>query len=351
MGRKKKILIVDDDQAIRVRSKAILAKKYTLALAENGKEALEILETFAPDLILLDVDMPVMDGLTTCRQVRLAPKFRFIKIIFVSGNVTLEDRLEAYKAGADDYILKPYDQDELMAKVKVMLRLKNEEEISDLKSDFLALISHETRTPLNSIIGFSELMCTMLPEEHRNMAKMISESGNRLFEFIQKATMLCELKAGQQLYYSERSLRPNLDKIIDSLSPQIEAKKIQFNCTGRYADKLQADWSLLNQAFLYIIENSIKFSPAEGEIEVMSAIGSNNQCVVTITDSGEGITPDWLDDIFDEFAIKDIAHHQKGQGLSLAIARHIIELHQGSIKAGNASKKGAVFTIELALTH
>lgn len=349
MTIQKTVLIVDDEPAIRMRSQAILAKEFRVALAENGRDALDQLSSLHPDLILLDVDMPELDGLKTCRLLREDPLHRFTKVIFLSGRVSLEERLLGYQAGADDYICKPFDADELLAKVRIMMRLKNEEELSTMKSSFLSLIAHETKNPLNGVIGLAQLLTEVESEQDREMAEMILASGNWLLDFVQKAALICELQAGKRLYLEQVPIAPLLRKAISN--QDLAEKGLSISLNDDYNGEVQADQQLIGKVFEYVINNAVRFSPENGAIQVNVAPAKESRCVIEIADQGDGIDSDRLEKVFDLFAIKDVNHHHQGQGLSLAAARLIIELYGGTIKARNGSGKGAVFTINLPGLH
>ncbi len=132
MGNQYKILAVDDDLANLNIITEILSDDYTLETAKTGEEALSVIENFTPDLVLLDIMMPGIDGYEVCKKLRADDRLANTKILFLSAKELLEDRLVGYDVGGDDYITKPFDEDELLAKIKVFLRLKYEEEIKSL---------------------------------------------------------------------------------------------------------------------------------------------------------------------------------------------------------------------------
>ena len=283
----KKILIVDDDPELRTLIQLALKKEYLITLAENGREAIEQVGTFGPDLILLDIDMPELDGLNTCRMIREDPAHRYIKIIFLSGRVTLQDRLDGYEAGGDDYICKPFDKGELLAKIRIMMRLKYEEQLSSVKSTFLSLIAHETRTPLNGILGFATLLSDTGSTKQKEMAEMILASGNQLFDFIKKATFICELQGGMQ-----PNLRPEyIDKIISSAinHQDLTTKEISIKLDVDYFQPVEVDNKLIWQLFDYVLGNAVKSSPAKGEVLITVKPAAESGCIIDIADQGEGI--------------------------------------------------------------
>ena len=184
-----RILLVDDHLTNIVILEEILGDTYVLATATSGEEALAMASAFQPALILLDIMMPGIDGYETCRRIRALPPLRHTKIIMVSTKGMLSERLQGYDAGADDYLTKPFDAEELLAKVRVYLRLKSAEELAQLKTDLLALLQHEVRTPLNGIITPAEMLMadTNLDEtERREFLQMVHHSAVRLCTLFDK---------------------------------------------------------------------------------------------------------------------------------------------------------------------
>jgi len=352
MTTKQKVLIVDDVSTNLLLIKRILEDAYIVKTAQSGEEALEILPGFRPDIILLDIMMPGMDGYDVCQRIRNEKRYAFIKIILVSAKTMIDDRLRGYEVGADDYITKPFVKRELLAKTKVFARLKYEEEINQLKSNLLTLFSHETRTPLSAIIGLSDILMRneTITEDIKTRIGMISIKANELLEFTEKTSLLCSLKGDMPLYCFTEDLGRILKEIVRILDDKIKAKKLRINFDIKDNTQSSADWSLMQKAFTYVLENAIKYSEENGQIDIQATM-VNNQCRISFIDYGVGIPSDWIETIFDEFAIKDIMHHKKGQGLSLAITRHILELHGGVIRVNPDRKKGAHFVMRFPINQ
>ncbi|MCP4295124.1 MAG: hybrid sensor histidine kinase/response regulator [Proteobacteria bacterium] len=333
MKLKNKILIVDDDVINLEMIQEFLREEYHTKTAESGELAMIALESFFPDIILLDINMPGIDGFEVCRQVRNDSRHCFTKIILVSAQEGVNERLTGYSVGADDYITKPFINLELEAKIRVFLRLKRAEEVDQIKSDLLKLFSHETRTPLNGILGISSLLKDddSLSEDQVSMISVIDACGNQLLDLVKKTGLLCDLKNGLILSRTNEVLVDHIGDILTTLQEDLDAKQIQIKTSiPEQRSAFSADWKLLIEVLHYIIDNAIKFSHKKGVIEI-NVKNNETDLIVNINDSGVGISPEWKDKIFNEFAIADVNHHQKGQGLSLAIAKHVVELHEGSI--------------------
>ncbi|MFO1433075.1 MAG: response regulator [Candidatus Competibacteraceae bacterium] len=189
MSTKEKILIVDDNPTNIEILEEYLEDDYELAIATSGEEALQKAATFQPALILLDIMMPGMDGYEVCRRIRAHPQLCQAKIIIVSAKAMLTERLEGYTAGADDYITKPFDEEELLAKVRVYLRLKAAEAMDQLKGNLLALLGHEACTPLTGIISPVEMLLEnedMDLENQRALLMLIYNSAQKLQSLFEK---------------------------------------------------------------------------------------------------------------------------------------------------------------------
>ena len=345
-----RVLIVDDIPHNVEILETSLEDKYILATAGSGEEALEIIPTFRPDLILLDIMMPGIDGYEVCRKIKANEHLSYIKIILVTGKALVDERLKGYEVGADDYVTKPFVIRELEAKIKVFLNLKRSQEIDQLKTDLLVLFAHETRTPLNGIIGGSDLLLLddSLDESIHQTVQLISESGQRLLDFIDKTMFLCELKSMPRLKMIKQSYTQMVKNVIESLSTVAKEKGVilNFECNDEFA--FEAEWIMMEKAVRYVMDNAVKFSKKKGKVEISLAT-EENTAVLTITDHGEGIPPEWIDKIFNEFSVKDIVHHQKGQGLSLATTKHILEIHGGDITVSSTVNEGATFKISIPM--
>ncbi len=345
-----KILIVDDIvQNIEI-IKTFLEDTYILDSAESGEEALEKVPVFKPDLILLDIKMPGMDGYEVCSAIRKNEEYKHIKIMMVSALTMIEERLKGYENGADDYITKPFIAEELEAKINVFLNLKRTTEVDKLKSDLLALFSHETRTPLNTIIGMSSLLLEdeEIDEDTKSTISMIHESGNQLHQFVEKTSFLCNLKSTQYVEKTNEKVLSQLRNVFASLQEIMSIKGVEISCDIDQELQFEGDWFMLYEILGYVLHNAIKFSPEKGVISITHKKDTDFIYLI-FSDQGPGIMQDWINRIFDEFAIQDLMHHQKGQGLSLAITKHVMRLHDGFIKAENSPEQGAIFTLGFPL--
>ena len=337
--KKNKILVVDDDPMNILILEEILGKKYQLIRAETAEAACLEAARQRPDLILIDLMVENSSGYEVCRKLRTNSELKFTKIILVSSKSLLKDRLFGYDAGADDYLSRPFDPDELMAKVKVFIRLKYVEEVDKAKDDLINLFAHETRTPLNAIIGFAKLLeeNPEISTDDKEFVKLIIDSGLSLLNLSNKAILLSSLrKENAALTLSETTLSKLIDNAIMALPEALKDKHIRLE--RKIQDvKLKVDCNLTETAIAYILDNAYKFTAPEATVEISSSFNDAQDLIISFKDSGCGISQNRLKTIFDEFVVEDVSHHGRGHGLSLAAVKLIIEHHNGSVTLNNNS--------------
>jgi two-component system sensor histidine kinase/response regulator len=350
MPHRDKILIVDDNPTNVVILEEMLDDKYQLATAASGEEALVIVSDFRPDLILLDLMMPGIDGYETCRRIRASPALCHTKIIMVSAKAMVEERLQGYEAGADDYVVKPFEVEELLAKVRVYLRLKTVEEVDQLKSDVLTLLGHETSTPLSTIITPVQLLLTeedLSAAERTDLLHMVEQSATRLQHLFGQVLTLSKLKAGQ----CDFELLPvDLNDVVQSavsiVAQQAAERNVRLEQELPEATITMLDLGQMLGVVTAILENAIRFSPAKGCV-IVRVQRDASCCWMTVTDQGPGIEPQRLPYVFDEFPETDIDHHTVGMGLSLAIANRVVLAHNGTIEVESTQEVGTTFTVRI----
>ena len=344
MKPRAKVLIVDDDPAIINLLTAALQFEgnYLVRNADSGTTALEIIEHFHPDIVLLDIVMSDLDGYEVCRQIKRNSRYKFVKIIMVSGNILLEERLQAYEAGADDYITKPFDLEELRAKVRIFARLKYSEEVDTLKSAWMSLFAHESRTPLNGIHMVAHMLSDqdLGREQQQRYVTLLKHSAARLQKTVEEILAYCRLKGGINISPASGQLRENLRAIV--AKHQIESdQSLNFKISCDKSTVIKADWQLLAQALDNVLENAVKFSPASGEIGISGSV-EDGLCYINISDQGKGVRPDMAESIFYGFA-PDIMHNSESLGISLAASRMIMEHHGGRLYLDKETASGAAF--------
>ena len=343
------ILAVDDDAIILDIYQALLANEYNLHGVSSAQEALDFLQSRPRvDLILLDIMMPKIDGYETCRRIRENPLLSGVKVILVSAKIMLEDRLHGYEIGADDYVTKPFDASELLAKVKVFLRLKNVEEINRIKTNFINLLHHETRTPLTGISGYATLLrqSPNLTAQEKYFVEEIQRCGETLLRSSEQTMLLSDLKSGTiQIDKARIPLSMFFSDYAESLKEKAANKHCQLSIRTDENLWIDADPKLFGIAINALIDNAVNFA-CDSTVVDITARTLGTRVRVGIANKGVKISPDQQEEIFNDLSVQDLDHHHRGQGISLAIARHIIEAHEGTITVANHDD-GPVFVIEI----
>src|SRR5258705_7204194 len=200
MALRPKILAVDAEPTNLVIIEELLGDEYDVTLLSDGRETIDTALRLKPALVLPDIMMPVLNGYELCRMLRAERTLKHVKVILVSANAKIEERVRGYEAGADDYIVKPFSPDEFRAKVRVFLRLKTVEQVDEFQSKLLTLLGHELRTPLSEIFAPAEMLTdqgTMSDSDRRNLGGIILAGATRLLRFIDSATFLASIPSGQ----------------------------------------------------------------------------------------------------------------------------------------------------------
>jgi signal transduction histidine kinase len=406
-----RILIVDDlPEKLLVYRTLLEDLDAQIVEAHSGTEALKrVLEgEFA--VLLLDVNMPDIDGLETANLVRRHKNGRHTPIIFITSYADEMQTARGYELGAVDYILSPVIAPVLRTKVRVFvdlyearvaLALSNQEletrvtertgelqrsnerlhaeiaerlraeaereallarekvlraeaeELSRLKDEFLATMSHELRTPLNAIFGWITLLRTRRLDEATEERALETIERNaraqkRLIEDLLDVSRIVTGKVALELVTVDP--RRVVEAALETMHPAAQAKGLKIvPLLDIGAGTVRGDFARLQQIVCNLLSNAIKFTDTGGQVEVCLA-RRNGEVEISISDSGQGIKPEFLPLVFDRFRQEDgsISRRHGGLGLGLAIVRHLVELHAGSVDAQSAGEgKGAKFLVRL----
>lgn len=346
-----KILAVDDNPVNMTILRSVFAD-YDLQTAESGSSALEAAARFRPDLVLLDIMMPDMDGYETCRRIRSDGTLQHTKIILVSTKGSLEERLAGYQAGADDYLTKPFAVDELSAKVRVYLKLKSVEEIEAIKDRMIEVLQHSSRAPLNNIISYAEMLADegFSDDAVRGAAlKIILRHARRLHRLLDKGGLLAGMKSGKHVFeFVPGDLSAVIRQALAEVAPQMLEKNITVQGTIPRRCESTFDEKYVLFVVRSLLENAVRYSRPGGTVEVDLSSGDEG-AVLTVVDHGEGISSDLLPRIFEPFGNPEASLYNRGDGLSLAIAQQIALAHDARLQASGDEMHGATFTFVLPL--
>jgi len=361
------ILVVDDSESARELVRVYLSKtSIKAAFAENGPQAINKAKSNAFDLILLDVQLPDINGIEICKILKSDVRTKDIPVIFLTVASDRKSLLAGFKAGAVDYITKPFKKEELLARITTHLRMKKymeelivarrkAEESEKLKMAFLSNMSHEIRTPMNSIIGFSELMQdeNLSVEERREFASIIINSGEQLLNIVDEILEVSKEEAGElKLLEQKFSLRKFMSELQTIFTNRMKDKpvKVILNIQEGTPDIILADKVRLKQIMDNLLSNATKFTN-KGEIEIGCRLVPKYFPVLEfyVKDTGIGIPKDKQDTIFERFTQieENLTQNFRGTGLGLSIVKRLVIFMGGSVSIKSEPGKGSTFTFTI----
>ncbi|OHD81735.1 MAG: hypothetical protein A2355_07520, partial [Spirochaetes bacterium RIFOXYB1_FULL_32_8] len=366
---KGRILIVDDSLISReILANALVESEFEVSSVSSGEKALQKIEQFNPELILLDINMPGMNGFQFCDILKNEMNRRDILIIFITGSKNKEITSKGFACGCVDFITKPYEIEELIARVTVHLNLKHSEkrltelktiadEANTAKSDFLANMSHEIRTPMSAIIGFTEiLLSTHISAIQRDYLEMIEISANSLLDIINDILDFSKLESGKfTISPSSCNVKSNITSIIHTYSIQSLKKGVEllYQIDDSIPEFIIADSTRLRQVLINLISNAIKFTDQGSVFLRIQKKLKNNVAMLhfSIEDTGLGISPEKMSLLFEKFTQIENKNTKKykGSGLGLVICKSLVELMGGTIHVSSRLSQGSTFSFEIPL--
>lgn len=376
------ILIVDDTpRNLQLLAEILYDAGYEVAIAQNGKIALELLTEIQPELILLDIMMPDMDGFTACKIIKSNPKHKDIPIIFLSAKTDADSIVNGFQIGAADYVTKPFNSVELLARVKTHLSLRTKElELKELnqhleeriierteelntantklekldvsKSYFIGLLAHELNTPITGIQTSSLLILESTSQESvKELAQITYDSAQRLKKLASATSLISQLQLNKYpVMIEDTNAQMYLKAILFEISASHKETEIIVNISNDNTI-IKIDAFLIQTVLSSILENSVKYQdenrPQES-ITIKSYISGSSYFIAFI-DKGKGFSKLALEHLFSLFSSDELMHHKEGYGLSLSAAKVIMDYHNGNIVVRNNESFGATVTLEFKI--
>ena len=381
MESESNILIVDDTVKNLQILCEILGEEgcYRVNVARNGREALEMVNRVNFDLILLDIQMPIMDGYETCKRLKSNKLTSDIPIIFLTAQVDKESIVKGFESGAVDYLTKPFNNMELKSRIKTQIDLKkHRDDLESLVSDrtsrlnealqkvnvdmkakeqFLANMSHEVRTPLNGVIGMASLLeKTYLDEEQSYLLTTLVNSAKYLQTIVDDIFDYTLLNTGS-LAVDAVNFNPKsaVSKCTELFRFRCEEKGLTFdlNFSEKLPMTLNGDMKKINRILSLLLSNGLKFTESGGIGVYVTYNFDKSDLVIKVSDTGIGINDHEKDIIFEKFQQLDSSTQRSfgGTGMGLALCRELLNLLEGSIEVESDINSGSTFTINIKATE
>ncbi len=378
------ILVVDDNPTNLDILFSIFEKTdFVVSFVTDGKRGLELANSDIPDLILLDVMMPGIDGFEVCRRLKGDDTTRDIPVIFMTARTETADKVKGFQVGAVDYITKPIQPEEVLARMNTHLTiqrlqknlrtrndelhtslerekalnqelqeaLEREKDLNHLKSRFISIASHEFRSPL-SLIGITTNMLKryfnrMSDTKRTEHLESIEQEVARMTDILNNILVITKAEAGNFQFHPQTiNMKAFCENLAERFTLMSEAAhSMSFSAQGGDF-QMAADPSLLEPVISNLLSNAIKYSPQGGTID-FTLIREPDQVVFHISDQGLGIAEDDQAHLFDSFYRGENVTDIQGSGLGLSIVKQFVELHGGTISVESAVNQGTTFTVSL----
>lgn len=345
------LLIVDDiEDNLDMLEFSLKQKPVTMLRAVSGKECLETAKEKKPDIIVLDIHMPDMDGFETLQKLRENPLTSSIPVILLTAQYKEPASIEkGFKLGADEYLTKPIDVEELLVRVRMLLRMRHmKEELDKTKTDFMAMLIHDLRSPL---VGFKSVVQllkdlepgTVISDDHHQMFDSAELSLHQILTLINNFLDLSKYNSEDvRLYQEPVPLYMLVEQSLKQVEFQFKQKQITLeHAIGAELPQAFIDAQKTQQVILNLLDNALKFTKRGGSVRIGAEVynGQNGERVngpfirVSVSDTGIGINAEELNELFNPYqqtaSARSIA--EKGTGLGLSICKMIVEAQGGSI--------------------
>ena len=365
-----KILIVDNSpENIAILERTLDQEGFVMAVSTSGAETLDIAPKFMPDLILLDVMMPGLNGFETCQRLKADTLTKNIPVIFLTARTSNEDTIKGFECGAVDYIQKPYQVEEVLIRVRTQLKMVSllnhyqkfqdilNQYVKDLQrsnsdlNQFAAMASHDLQEPLRKISYFSDKLKKFLnlsndnPGASKWLAK-IQNSVDKMESLIH--SLLQFSRVGQVQTFEQVNLEDLISEVLTDLEPRIRENRGTVHVDS--LPTVEADRIQMRQLFQNLISNSIKFHRKEEPplIHIKASLcKQSNMWKITVQDNGIGFNEKHLSKIFKPFQRLCGKDEFEGNGMGTAICHKIIENHHGAITAQSVPNQGSTFIVKL----
>lgn len=365
------ILVVDDTPAnLKLITEILASRGYRVRAAPSGRLALKTVAVELPDLILLDVKMPDMDGYEVCRRLKSEERSRMIPVIFISALTDTEDKIRGFQAGGVDYITKPFQTEEVHARVSTHLKLhfyqdaleeksrqiessyRRLQELENLRDQLTHMIVHDMRNLLTGISSSMQVLgdnCGgVLDEQYASYLHAALRSVNNLTTMTGNLLDISKMEAREmKLNLTECDVTGLMGEAMEKLGAIRDARDIRFHAP-QHVRSVVADRDILLRVIINLLDNAIKFTAADGVISVRVE-NKGEGVLFSIRDNGPGIPVEFQEKIFEKFGQVEIRQSARkySTGLGLAFCKLAVEAHHGKIWVESEAGAGSAFFFEI----
>lgn len=364
------ILVVDDDPiSLQILAEMLREGGYLVTAAANGQEALMAAQQKPPDLVILDVLLPDMDGYAVCQQFKATEPLKDIPILFISGLGDTMDKVKSFQVGGVDYVVKPFHLREVLARVETHLQLRRQkmllqqnyqrlQELERLRDDLTHLIIHDLRTPLTNLLSGLQTLQMMGPDGDnltcRELLEVAIQGGETLLGMINDLLDVKKMEEGfMKLELQEIHGADLVEKAVQQVKVLAWEKDLQWIIkVDQGLPPFSADGTMLRRVLINLLGNAIKFTPAGGEITLtVQAAPLEEAILFTVADTGEGVPREYFERIFEKFGQVELRHSGQwmSTGLGLAFCKMAVEAHGGRIWVESDVGKGSQFSFIIPL--
>ena len=356
-----RVLVVDDlpDNSFLIQA-ILIDEGYEIQVEDNGQAALKSIRDNPPDLLILDVMMPQMDGYEVTRTIRQNPDLPIFPILLITAHDT-PSAVKGLDVGADDFIRKPVEVAELLARVRSLLRLKHtmdeRDRIASQREDFVSRLTHDLRTPLVA----SDRMLELILDGHfgefsdslKEVLATMASSNENLLELVNNLLQVYRFESGlYPLNFIQVDLAAIINDVVKQLQPLCDKKGLTLSVeTDASPILLEGDRLELRRIITNLLGNAIKFTKA-GHVNISTrscSVQQNPATIIRIQDTGIGIAKEQQGQLFERF--QPGSHQASGSGLGLHVTKYIVEAHHGKIEVQSNLGEGSIFTVTLPITQ
>jgi two-component system, sensor histidine kinase and response regulator len=357
-----KVLVVDDDTNLANSISDIFdVMGYDVQTAYDGLRGWEQVQSEAPDIIVSDIEMPGMNGYEFLQAVRNNQVTETIPFVFLTARSEREHLRQGMVLGADDFVSKPFSAKELVASVEAILNkhqrihAKHEKTITSLRKNITYALPHELRTPLQSILGFAELMnmdsAHISPEDIDMMSALILKAGYRLQRTVENTLAYAQIEMilnnPEKLRLLRNHILPDTACVIeDSIAMVAKKWKRETNISVKLENQvLRISEENFTRIIEELVDNAFKFSDPDTPIEIR-AFNNNGKYKILVRDNGRGMTSEQIKQVGAYIQFDRMLHEQQGSGLGLTIAKRLVELHNGTFFIRSLPNEGTLITVQ-----